>query len=90
MGIFFTPIQHLAAVKKDWRPEIPNVRSEDCAVKRIYEQYISVFQQCWDKDPNKRPKASDVLAIAESVTVQHDNSASLENDKNQVSCTVKK
>ena len=51
----FNPIQHLEALRHNWRPEIP-----DTDYKSV-NLLVNLIRRCWDKNPINRPSASGIV-----------------------------
>ena len=51
----FNPIQHLEAIRRDWRPELPDLSDT------VMMSLVKLIRRCWDRVPVNRPSASDIV-----------------------------
>ena len=55
-----SPLQHMEAVKRHWRPHIPSKAYNDPLMAPI----IDIFVKCWHEEPHHRLEASEINMIA--------------------------
>ena len=91
IGTFVSHLQFLQAIRKDWRPEIPDISTNIYSLP--YGEAINVMKECWNKDPSLRPNAKkiyDKMQRIKALQVQDKLVTTTSDDTNADNCAKEK
>ena len=68
LPVFASLLQHMNAIRNQWRPQIPESSLIDVFCPNIWNCLISIVRKCWSSIPRSRPNASDIYQLAQDLT----------------------